>query len=542
MRKYLLKFLPYFGVAFFFSLFINLLQLSYVLYVRLLFDKVMVSGSVPSLVYLSLGAIAAFAVMGLLELLRSKLLVRVGVSLDRDLGSGVFERMLAHAARAGAAVNAQALKDVNAIRSFFGGVGIFSLFDAPWVPIYLGLIFLFHSWLGTVAVGGGLLLLVLVLAQEISTAGTARRQSEAGICTQQFLNSTMRNAQAVHAMGMLPALTGRWRSLSSRETAMESELAGKEGLFQSSAKLIMMSASLVIMAIGGYLVINHRITIGTMIASSMIMGKALSPIMMLGSAWKQFVQSRIAYTRLSELFPPDSPPPASLPDPGSEPGPFSLQVEEVELAIAGQPVLRGVSFGQAAGEALAIVGPSGAGKSTLARVLLGIWPPDGGRILRDGRHPGALDEAEQGSRTGYVPQDVELFPGTVAENIARMGQVDDEEVVRAAEAADAHEMILGLPAGYDTLVGRGGINLSGGQKQRVALARAFYGSPPFIVLDEPDSHLDTTGREALARVLRAQKEQGVALILITHNPALLKVCDRTLELREGRVGVRVPTT
>lgn len=537
MRKYLVKFLPHIGCGFFFSMFINVLQLSYMLYMRLLFDRVMPSRSMETLFYLTAGAIGAYILMGALEAVRSKLLVRTGVKFDQVVAGRVFTRMLEASVAAGSARHTQGLKDLNSIRTFLGGAGIFAFFDTPWVPVYLAVVFIFHPLLGWVASAGAVLLLLLVVAQEIMTARSRAGFAESSITTNQFLSSAMRNAQSVHAMGMLPALALRWKGFNNRDVYHEDRLAARTGFFQSTAKLVHLSTAAVVMAAGAYLVILHESTIGTMIAASMMMGKALAPILLLGNAWKSLVEARISYGRLNGLMGSGPVERTRLP----AEGPWTYKVDNVSHSIQGVQVLEDINFTLEPGRILAVIGPSGAGKSTLARILLGIWKPEAGTVSLGDIDIFELDPVELGCKIGYMPQEVELFSGTVAENIARLGEVDSAAVVDAAALADAHEMILDLPKGYDTPIGQGGISLSGGQKQRIALARALYGRPWIMVLDEPDSHLDQLGREALKKVLLDLKEKGTSLIIISHNQDLARIADSALALQQGRI-VRGETT
>lgn len=532
MKKYLVKFLPHLAVGFFFSLFINLLNLSYILYLRNLFDKVIRgSGGGETLFFLTSGVIGAYILMGILDVIRSKLLVRTGVKFDQVVAGKVFERMIDNSKEPGSSKHTQGLKDLNSIRNFMGGTGIFAFFDAPWVPIFLALVFVFHSWLGYVACAGALLLFLLVVAQEILTSRMKAAHSQSAMATDQFLSSTMRNAQTVNAMGMLPALTKRWKTFNNKDVYYEDKLAGRTGFFQSMSKCIMMSTVILVMSTGAYLVVLHEITLGTMVAASMFMGRALAPIMMLGTAWQSLVESRIAYKRLNEMM-DDRHSRQGLPV-GDKPDIF--EVVKVNHSIAGEQVLEDISFRVNPGEILAIIGPSGAGKSTLARIILGLWKPDSGEVKWGGRDVFKMDKAMFGEKIGYVPQEVELFSGTVAENISRLNDVDSPGIVTAAREAQAHEMILGFPKGYDTLVGTGGIALSGGQKQRVIMARALYGDPWMVVLDEPDSHLDQPGRENLTKILRSLKKNGKLLILISHNQDLSKIADKILTLNRGKI-------
>ncbi len=523
--------MPHIGIGFFFSIFINLLQIAYLLYTRQLYDKVMISRSMETLLYLTVGVVVSYLVMGVLELIRSRLLVRVGVRFDQVVAEKVFTRMLEASVATGAATHTQGLKDLNSIRKFFGGTGIFACFDTPWVPIFLWLVYVFHPWLGALATAGALLLLLMVVAQEVFTAKIHKSHAGASQEADRFMDSAMRNVQSVHAMGMLPAMCRQWKRRNIYKVYYENQLNARAAFFQNMAKLIQSSTSVLVMSVGAYLVIVDETTIGAMIAASMMMGRALAPVLMLGNAWKSLVESRIAYQRLNELLDYQANPREPTPVDGAG----GFEVENVSHGINGAPVLKDIGFVLNGGEFLAVVGPSGAGKSTLARILLGLWPPESGTVRFGDRDIRDLDPVELGRKIGYMPQEVELFSATVAENIARLGEADSEALVEAAMRANAHQMILDLPQGYDTPIGMGGISLSGGQKQRIALARALYGLPRLVVLDEPDSHLDQPGREALKSVLLQLKEEGVSLIVITHNQDLARVADRTLNLEGGRI-------
>ncbi|HDR15531.1 MAG TPA: type I secretion system permease/ATPase, partial [Desulfobacteraceae bacterium] len=508
---------------------------SYILYLRLLFDKVMTGRSLETLLYLTLAVIGAYIVSGMLEAVRSKLLVRIGVKYDNNVAGRVFERMIKDSLVPGSAKHTQGLKDVNTIRTFLGGTGIFAIFDTPWVPVYLAVIFLFHPLLGWLACIGGFLLLLLVVAQELATSRMQNRYAQSSLQTDQFLRFVMRNAQAVHAMGMLPALVGHWRDFNRQDVTYEDTMAGRTAGFQNMAKVVMSSTVLAVMATGAYLVIKHEATIGTMVAASMFMGRALAPLMMLGNAWKSWQESRLAYKRLDQLMTegdtgdlsitltpvPDEPPPL-------------FRVDNVSHSIGSMPVLQDVSFSLAPGEILAVIGPSGAGKSTLGRIMLGLWRPDEGRVMLDDTPLERFDRTMLGLKVGYVPQEIDLFTGTVAENIARMGKVDSDKVVAAGKETGAHEMILELPHGYDTPIGPGGVTLSGGQQQLIALARARYGEPWLMVLDEPDSHLDNNSRDMFHKLLAELKEKGTLQVVISHKRELAKLADRVLMLDAGR--------
>jgi PrtD family type I secretion system ABC transporter len=537
MRKYMMRLVPELGCGFFFSLFINLLALGYILYLRLLFDKVMTSRSLETLFFLTAAVIGAYIISGILETIRSKLLVRVGVKFDRTVAERLFQRMITGSAEPGASKNTRGLRDLNRIRNFLGGTGIFALFDTPWVPVYLAVIFLFHPVLGYVACAGALLLMLLVVAQEFTTSRLQERHSRSSLDTDQFQSFAMRNAQAVYAMGMLPALAGRWRGFNRQDVAFEDAMAGRTGMFQSLAKVIMMGTVIIIMAVGAYLVILHEATLGTMVAASMFMGRGLAPIMMLGNAWKSWLEARSSYKNLDRLMAEHEDIRA---DQSTEAEakltelPSTFRVEDVSYSFGGLPVLSNISFTVQPGEILAIIGPSGAGKSTLAKIMLGLWKPAEGSVFLGDIPLPSVDRALLGQKTGYVPQEIDLFAGTVAENIARMGEVDSEAVVEAANEVGAHGMILQLPRGYDTPIGPGGINLSGGQQQAIALARARYGAPWFMLLDEPDSHLDHQSRTELNTLLLKLKERPIFQIIISHKRELAGLADRVLLLDRGR--------
>lgn len=536
MHAFYLRLLPSLGIGLFFSLFINVLTLGYIFYLRLLFDKIMPNRSVETLVYLTLLVILAYVVSGVLEALRARLLTRVGVRFEQLTEREVFGRLLHGSVNAGAARHTQGLSDIGSIRNFLGGAGIMALFDAPWVPVYLGVVFLFHPLLGLVACAGAGLLGLMVLAQELTTRNLARRYVTASRETGRFIGAALRNAQSVNSMGMLPALSRRWRQYNQREMTLELAMSARNLLFHDLAKALMMGIILGVMATGSYLSIANQITLGTMIAASMFMGKGIQPLMMLGMGWKQLQEARQASQRLQALL--------SEPSTGERqaaqalaatPPPRGLFTTALTLDLADKPVLRCPALHLQPGQLLIVKGANGCGKSTLARVLLGLWHPDAGAIWLHGERLEQFAGDALGRRCGYLAQDVELFAATVAENIARLGPVDSPAVVAAAQTAQVHDMILQLPQGYDTPVGdrTKGVQLSGGQKQRIALARALYREPELIVLDEPDSHLDHGSRGALVETFNALRARGAMLVVISHNADLIGVADGVLDLDRG---------
>ena len=407
---------------------------------------------------------------------------------------------------------------------------------APGLELDLAVIFLFHPLLGYLACAGALLLLLLVVAQDVSTSRMQARPAQSSLTTEQFLSSSLGNAQTVYAMGMFPAMSRKWKQLNNRDIFYEDTLAARTGFFQSLAKFFMMGTVVVIMSTGAYLVIIHEATLGTMVAAAMFMSRALSPILMLGNAWRSLVEARHAYNRLDALTAQTEPfLEQDTKSPEDLAQPETCKAERISLSLGNIPVLKDVSLEIRAGEMVAVTGSSGSGKTTLARILLGLWQPDSGRVLLGDKPIDQVDAVSLGRKIGYMPQEVDLFSGTVAENIARLGEVDSPAVVNAAMEAGVHDMILELPQGYDTHVGPGGIPLSQGQKQRIVLARALYSNPWLIVLDEPDSHLDQSGREKLKELLVNLKKKGVFLVVITHNRELFRFADRILHLEQGNV-------
>ena len=534
MRSFLSRFWPYFLYAGLFSLVINLLLLVPALYMLQVYDRVLTSRSDETLVVLTAGAVVALGVMMLMEILRARLLASVGLALDRLLGPKVLSGLLAAARAPGASEYVHGLRDVAALRGFLTGTGIFALFDAPWLPVFLVVIYLFHPLLGAVATASALLLLGLAFLNEKLTRVPLEAlqvdQRRAG----RFIDAGLRNAEVVNALGMTGAVTERWQKIN-REVLSRQAGASRVGSSLSSATRFMRQlVQVVMLGAGAWLVIDMHVTSGVMIAATILLGRALAPVESAIGGWKGLVEARSAYHRLSALLgkPGQDVQATELPAPEG-----ALTVERVVFGVRPQErlILKGVGFQLGAGESLGIIGPSGSGKSTLARLLIGIWKPGSGHIRLDGAEIGAWPRERLGPYMGYLPQDIELFAGTVSENIARMGEVDSEAVVDAAQRAQAHDLILRLPHGYDTEIGDGGAVLSGGQRQRIALARALYGRPRLVVLDEPNSNLDGEGEEALMRVLAMLKQEQTTVVMITHRPSLLAGIDRVLVLRDGAV-------
>lgn len=523
----------------FFSMFINLLMLVAPLYMLQVYDRVIPTRSEETLLMLTLVVLFLFAVLGGLELVRARILVRVGNRLDTLINARLYSAMFRRSVLSQGQQTAQPLGDLTSLRQFLTGNGLFAFFDAPWVPIYLAVLYLFHPWLGCFATAAGVILLALALANEKATKTLLAKANSEHIKAQDLANSNLRNAEVLHAMGMLPGVLKRWASKHHEFLAKQSQASDRAGSLISASKTLRMLFQSMILGLGALLVLEGDLTPGMMIAGSILMGRALAPVDQIIGGWRGFVSARSAYRRLDELLLqiPAEPQRMSLPAPEGQ-----LSIEGIAAAPPGvrAATLRGISLTVAKGEHIGIIGPSAAGKSTLARAVLGVWPVQAGAVRLDGADIGRWDRAELGPHVGYLPQDIELFDGTVAENIARFGELNAAKVVAAANKAGVHEMILRLPNGYDTYISAASGVLSGGQRQRVGLARALYGDPVFVVLDEPNSNLDDTGERALARVLDQLKADGVTLFVISHRRSVLRHVDKLLVLKDGRISMFGP--
>lgn len=517
-----------------FSLFINLLLLVPALYMLQVYDRVLASGSATTLLMLTLLVVGLYAVMGVLEMVRSRILVRVSARLDVNMNRRLFTAMFDSGVRRGRLTGAQPIHDLTTLRQFLTGPGLFAFFDVPWVPVYTAVLFLLHPLIGWVAVGGALILVGLAIANEISTRAPLGQANRLAVANSGFIEGNMRNGEALEAMGMLGNVHRRWLNRHLEMLKLQSVASDRAGILTNASKALRITLQSLILGVGAYLAIQDIITPGMMIAGSILMGRALAPVDMLINTWKGFLSARTAYARLRDLLTNIPPRLArmSLPTPHGD-----LRLEDVVAAPPGArlPVLRRISLAIPAGETVGIIGPSAAGKSTLARVILGVWPVAAGNVRLDGADIGTWNREELGPYVGYLPQDVELVDGSVKENIARFGKVDAEQVVAAAQRAGVHEMILTLPDGYDTEIGAGGMVLSAGQRQRIGLARAMYGTPVLVVLDEPNSNLDDQGEAALVRAVAQLKADGATVLLITHRPSVLNGVDKILVLRDGAV-------
>ncbi|MFG6667584.1 type I secretion system permease/ATPase [Halomonas sp. HNIBRBA4712] len=524
-----------------FSLFINLLMLVPPLYMLQVYDRVITTRSLETLLMLTLVTVFFFLVMGGLELMRSRILVRVGNKLDARISQRLYAAMFQRSLMTPGKPSAQPLNDLTTLRQFLTGNALFAFFDAPWVPVYIAVLALFHPWFGLFALAAGVILASLAIANELSTKSLLNDANGQHVMSQDLTNSNLRNAEVLHAMGMLPGIMGRWSARHHDYLLLQSRASDRAGLFTNTSKVLRLMFQSLILGLGAYLVLAGDLTPGMMIAGSILMGRALAPIDQMINGWKGFAGARTAKARLEELLVAIPAPPPRMPLPAPK---GRLVLEGVSAAPPGEKLatLRDINLKVARGEHIAIVGPSAAGKSTLARVVLGIWPSQHGSVRLDGADITQWSRAALGPHLGYLPQDIELFDGTISENIARFGEVDPDAVVRAAQKAGVHEMILALENGYDTWIAHGGNALSAGQRQRIGLARALYGKPVLVVLDEPDASLDEAGEVSLAKCLTELRQEGVTALVITHRTRLLRNVDKVLVLRDGSIASLSPAT
>ena len=522
-----------------FSFFINLLMLTPAIYMLQIYDRALGSRNVTTLLMLTLITLGLFGLMSVLEWIRSMVLVRVGARLDLDINSRVFDATFERNLRQAGQNPAQALNDLASMRQTLTGAGVIALTDAPWMPIYVLVIFMLHVELGIFALIGVLLLVILAVVNERVSAGPLGEAQKLAMAANAQANNNLRNAEVIEAMGMLPAIRGRWFKLHQKFLMQQALASDRAGVLNAITRFVRISMQSLALGYGALLAIEGEITPGMMIAGSIIMGRALAPVEVLIANWKQLVSARAAYGRLAELLQVYPARVAGMPLPRPE---GVVLVENAATAAPGSRVLilKNVSFSLKAGEIVAVIGPSASGKSTLARLLVGVWPPLAGSVRLDGAEVFKWNKDELGRHLGYLPQDIELFDGTVAENIARFGDIDSERVLAAAQAAGVHDLVLLLPMGYDTPLGDGGSALSGGQKQRIGLARALYGDPALIVLDEPNSNLDDQGEAALAETLRRLKAEKRTVVIITHRMSTLAVADSILVMHEGTVKLHGP--
>ncbi|AVC42622.1 type I secretion system permease/ATPase [Achromobacter ruhlandii] len=522
-----------------FSVAANLLMLAPSLYMLQVYDRVLASGNVFTLVMLSLMIVGLLALMGALDYARSAVIIQIGARFDAALAGRVHEAAFQRGL-AGVPANAgQAVSDLNTVRQFLTGSAVFAFFDAPWFPLFLLVMFLFHPWVGTLALAGAVALVALAWLNEQVSRKLLAEAGGLSVRAGVEADGQLRNAEAIQAMGMLARLRARWQRLHVGYVRRQGLASRRSAMIASMSKTVRLALQSLVLGLGAWLVLQSHVSAGMMIAGSILMGRVLSPIDQVIGAWRQWTGTRLAWRRLQTLLEtyPGQPAGLALPEPT---GALRLEGATVTPPGAAQPTLVNVSLALAPGQVLGVIGPSGAGKSTLARLVAGVWPARLGAVRLDGADLRQWERTRLGEWLGYVPQDVELFSGTVAENIARFPDPDSDgeelarRVIEAARLAGAHDMILALPRGYDTLLGAGGQGLSGGQRQRIALARALYGTPRLVVLDEPNASLDDAGEQALLDALGRLREIGATVVLVTHRPKVLAATTHLLLLRDGR--------
>ena len=522
-----------------FSLVANLLMLTPTLYMLQVYDRVLTSQSEMTLIVVSLVTLFLFGVMAFAEWMRSRLLVATGVRLDEQLSTQVFNASFeAHLSQSGATPS-RAFGDLLQIRQFLTGNGVFAFFDAPWAPIYIAVLFFLHPWLGIMGIVFALIQAALAWFGHRHTLAPSEAASKAGAESGSFLQGKLRNSEVLESMGMVRNLQVRWRERHQAHLARSGDAQHLTHRLTAISKFIRYSQQSLSLGIGALLVIDGQLSPGGMIAANVLMTRALAPIDMMVGSWRQLIGMRYAFARLEQLlleFPPRDPAFKRVAPTGQ------ITVDQVVATAPGRatPILDNVSLSVAAGTVTAVLGPSGSGKSTLARVMVGIWPDVKGNVSIDGLPLSGWNRVELGPHIGYLPQDIELFEGSIAENIARFGKVNSAQVIAAAQSAGLHNMILRFPKGYDTSIGEAGNLLSGGQRQRIGLARALYGNPVLVVLDEPNANLDDAGEVALFKAIQELKAKGRTVFLITHRPGAVAVADRILMLRDGRVQIDGP--
>ncbi|SFU21552.1 type I secretion system permease/ATPase [Mesorhizobium sp. YR577] len=525
---------PYLIIVGVFSSVINLLYLSSPLYLMQVYNRVLISESIPTLFLLTLILVVALLVMAILDAMRAQMLVRCGVLLDQKLASRVFSALVQKSSRYGYSQGALPLREFDDFRAFVTGPGIHFLFDVPWIPLYLGLLYLIHPVLGIVATIGAVFLLALAFLNEAVTRKPMDDAQAAARRSFVFTENIMQHADVIRAMGMQAAVERHWQGSRVRMLGRQAFASDRNAVISASIRLTRLLLQSLILGTGAWLAIDHAISPATIFAASIIMGRALVPVELAVSAWKQAGSARSGYRRIRDLLNENPASDLKTIIPTNE---TVLDVKGLSYRVGGRskPVLDNLSFKIGEGEALAVVGMSASGKSTLAKLLIGALQPAGGDLSFGGLNYSHWDPAEFGRITGYLPQDVGLFAGSVRENISRFNDSSIDQIIEAATLAGIHEMVLGLPKQYDTMLGPGGLGLSGGQRQRIGLARALLGHPRLLVLDEPNAHLDLEGVQALSKALFVMKAQGTAIVVITHQPAVLSVVDTVLALNSGRI-------
>ena len=516
-----------------FSAAVNILLLVPIMYMMLVYDRVMASGSMSTLAMLSLLMVALIFAMGGFEWVRSYILVAASNKLEATLRERVFNATFKLALQSSGAKNStQPINDLSGLRQFLTGNGIFAFFDAPWFPVYLAVMFMFHFWFGITAIFAGIVMVALAYTNEVITTKRLKdANTEANLANGQLIGS-LRNSEIIEAMGMTSNIRSKMQRRNDRVLMLQTDASKYAGAVAAFSKTFRMVVQSLILGLGALLALKQEISPGTMVAGSLLLGRALAPIDMLVGTWKGFSVARAQYERLCNLLDqmPAEQEHMKLPAPQG-----NLSLEQIFVAPPGAKshVLKGISLQLNAGEVLGVIGPSASGKSTLARAILGIWPAVSGKVRLDGSDIWAWDRDDIGPYLGYLPQDIELFDGTISDNICRFGEVDADKIVEAAKLSGVHDLILRQPDGYDTVIGGSGGVLSGGQRQRIGLARAIYGNPRLLVLDEPNSNLDDQGEKELVAAIQRIKQLGCTIIVISHRTLILMAVDKILVLKEG---------
>jgi ATP-binding cassette subfamily C protein RsaD len=523
---------PAIVVAIIFSLFINVLALVSPVYMLQVYDRVLSSRSEMTLLFITIIAVFLFLIYSILETLRTQVLVRAGIKFDGEVRGAVFKSVLdATLSRQGG--GPQAFRDVDVVREFMTGAGLISFCDVPWIPVFVIVCFILHPFFGILAILAGLLILSLAVANDFSTRAPLQRATMAGIGAQNDASTTLRNAEVMHAMGMWRGLQHRWERRRDDLIAWQASASDRGGGIMATIRFVRQVVQTLILGGGAYLAINGQISPGAMIAASILVGRALAPIEAAVGQWKGFIAARGSWDRLQTTFRANEEGDARMPLPAPK-GRLSVEMASIVPPGGQRATLQGATFALEPGTTLGVIGASAAGKSSLVRGIVGVWPLAAGAIKIDGFDLKQWDPLQLGQYVGYLPQDVELFSGSVADNIARFSQFEVEEVIEAARIAGVHEMIQALPNGYDTQIGEGGTSLSGGQRQRLALARTVFRRPPLLILDEPNANLDASGEQALAQAIVTMKPKST-IIFVTHKTNLLALADKILFLQNGQV-------
>ncbi|MCR4265863.1 type I secretion system permease/ATPase [Nitratireductor sp. ZSWI3] len=517
-----------------FSSAINLLYLSSPLYLMQVYNRVLISESIPTLALLTLILVIALLVMAALDAARAQILIRCGIILDQKLSGRLFSALVQKSSRQGYSLGAQPLRELDEFRTFITGPGIYFAFDIPWIPIYLGLLYLIHPVLGIVATIGAAVLMGLAFLNEFLTRRPIEDAQNSARRAFTFTENIMQHADVIRAMGMQSSVESHWQGNRAGMLRRQAFASDRNAFLSAGIRFARLLLQSLMLGAGAWLALDHAIMPATIFAASIIMGRALVPVEQSVAAWKQAVTARMGYRRVRDILKENPVTDLKTVVPIKQ---TALEVKELSYQALGRkkPILDNVSFKIGEGEVLGVVGPSGSGKSTLAKLLIGALQPTNGEIFFGGLNYVHWDPTEFGRITGYLPQDVGLFAGTVRQNIARFGDPSVEEIIQATTLAGIHEMVLSLPKQYDTVLGPGGLGLSGGQRQRIGLARALLGRPKLLVLDEPNAHLDIVGEKALSEALFVMKAQGTAVVVITHQPAILRVVDTVLTLKGGAI-------